>query len=77
MAERITWTEEELEEMRKADEEIEKHFADHHRAVARAYYWKHREECLAYGHDYYQRNREKLKVKALEYYHANKGAKNG
>ena len=64
----IEWTEAELEEMRKADAEIDEHYADKHRAVARAYYWRHREERLAYGREYYQRNRERLNAYALERY---------
>lgn len=81
----MPFTKEELEEMRRADEEIEREIAEERKRQncgkptraqrkqwSRNYYKKHRERLLAYQHEYYKANRDKVLERQRAYYQAHK-----
>ena len=55
------FTPEELEEMRRADAQIEEEFRREKREVMRAYYARNRERRLAQNKAWREKNREKVK----------------
>ena len=83
----MPFTEKELEEIRKADEEIDREYRIRRggkmkkkttrpqtlKEYHRAYYQAHREEIIAKRKKYYQENKEKIQERKRLYYQANKG----
>lgn len=61
---RSIFTPEELEELRRADAEID--------AAGGSYYAAHREERLSYQRRYYETHREEINARRREYYETNR-----
>lgn len=68
----MSFTEEELAEIRRADKEIDRHDAEKRREARRRYYRKHHDKILAYQRNWNDANRERKREIARSYYWRNK-----
>lgn len=64
----MSFTEEELAEIRRADKEIDREDAEKRREARKRYYRKHRDEILAYQRKWNDANRERKREIARAYY---------